>query len=247
MRYLRSAFLPGFFLALASVATAAPMTFTVAPGNTASNDDAWKSSALGLSPGNYHVEENFESFANGVQVLALSMGGATATITTGGGVGGKIFAGAFGVPAPGNDQWKLAPEQEQLRRHQADDTQFLRRSGAGVRRLDLRQRIHSQVDSFTMTAETTDGMISTSAVLDVNPGSTSYAVEGFLGVTTTGALASVTITNLNGLSRVSAYELDHLQIVATGVTPIPEPASLILLGSGVIGIAWRRRRQTRRS
>jgi len=61
----------------------------------------------------------------------------------------------------------------------------------------------------------------------------------------TGALKSVTIINFNGVSRVSAYELDHLQIVATGDV-IPEPGSLALLAAGAAGLAVRWRAHVRR-
>ena len=81
-------------------ALASPISFHVEPGNTPTNDDAWKAAALGITAGNYHSEENFESYTSGDVVNSLTAGGVTSAITTGGGTGGRIFTSAVFAPNP---------------------------------------------------------------------------------------------------------------------------------------------------
>ena len=45
------------------------------------------------------------------------------------------------------------------------------------------------------------------------------------------------------LDWVSAYELDHLQIVSTASSPIPEPGSIALLCLGLVGVGFVSRRR----
>jgi len=91
-------------------------------------------------------------------------------------------------------------------------------------------------DNFTMTVESISGTTWTSAILDSNPGETAHAIEGFLGVFLDSGIKTVTINN----TQSGVFHLDHMQITSA---PVPEPATLILLSSGLAGLAFYRRKR----
>jgi hypothetical protein len=89
-------------------------------------------------------------------------------------------------------------------------------------------------DNFTMTVESVGGDSWTSAILDANPEETAHAIDGFLGVYLADGIHAVTINN----AQSGVFHLDHMQIAS-----VPEPATFILLGSGLAGLAFYRRKR----
>ena len=65
-----------------------------------------------------------------------------------------------------------------------------------------------------------------------NSGTT--AEDRFYGVRNAGGVSKIVIANPSGI------ELDHLQY-GLATAAVPEPASLALIGAGLLGIGWRRR------
>jgi len=91
-------------------------------------------------------------------------------------------------------------------------------------------------DNFTMTVESVNGDSWTSAVLDANPGEINHAIDGFLGVYLSDGIASVTINN----PQSGVFHLDHMQVASS---PVPEPATVLLFGAGLVGLAFYRRKR----
>jgi large repetitive protein len=87
---------------------------------------------------------------------------------------------------------------------------------------------------FTFTAS-----FGSDEILDlVNPGSFGYKLEDF----TVTAAGTSTAISFSGSGAEGAWNLDDVS--ATDQTPAtPEPASLVLMGTGLFAIGWRFRRQ----
>lgn len=76
-------------------------------------------------------------------------------------------------------------------------------------------------------------------VLDlVSPGVFSYTLKDFI-VTATGTSTTI---RFDSESNDGAWALDDVSVTDQG-SAAPEPASLLLMASGLLGIAWRFRRQ----
>jgi hypothetical protein len=221
----------GFSLALilgASGQVAAAPLFFLSPGTNPAGDVAWQT-AVGS-----FVEEDLDSFVNGAIVTSVVMGGVTVgfSLPSVGGSGVEIFAGAF---AGGGGVYGTVSGNALLNRNASGgpDSQIQFTFSSPVRGFGLWvfDNTFGSADSFTMTANSV-----TSGVLDASPGSTAHTVEGFLGVYDPAGISSVTVTNTTG---AIFFELDHLQVAT-----VPEPASLALLGGGLIAMgACRRRRK----
>ena len=138
--------------------------------------------------------------------------------------------------------------------HEIDSTQFgLVSNGTGILLNDRNTRIFVE-DQFG--ADFSLGSVDVATAGNNNPG-LSIVIEGFLngssvgtlsttfggGFTTLSGLSLGTVDRLvfDGIGNQGGFELDNLSLNAATST-VPEPASLLLLGSGLAGLAaWRRR------
>ena len=205
------------------------------PGANLDGDSDFQTGVAGLA----FVEEDFDGYANfgypgptltyGSVDVTLSMSNSNVPRTwqgwwdNGAGVSGGLYGAIYGraLPSYGAHNYSFS----------FSGTDVVQ--GFGIWIFDDNT---GHADNFTMTIESIGGDSWTSTVLDANPDETNHAIDGFLGVYLTDGIASVTINN----EQSGVFHLDHMQIASS---PVPEPATILLLGSGLAGLAFYRRKK----
>ncbi len=218
-------------IAAAGPASATPL-FWVMSGTDVNLDLPWQA-AVGT-----FAEADFDGYGNGSLVSSFTLGGVAMPSVTvspslpgsgGPASGAEVFVGSWGPTS----QYGNVYDRALLSRNPSSGMQtsmifnFSRPVyGFG---LWIYDNGTSSVDSFQMTVNG-----ATSGVLDANPGSGAHTVEGFLAVIDPAGITTATVFNYSGQA---GFEIDHFQ-----VSTVPEPATLGILGLGILCLAFRRRR-----
>ena len=219
-------------LLMCSTSYAIP-TFYLSTGSAVDGDLTFQSSVSG----NTFIEEDFDNYSNGTLIESLTYGGVDIGISASSIAKPASFWGAWGS----NSQYGTVYEGALERNTFDTNSNFLSFSFSGA---DVVQGFGvwvfddsaDRANSFTMTVEGLDGNMWESGVLDANPDDASHAIEGFIGVHFIEGISSITINNAEG----ACFEIDHMQIASS---PVPEPATILLLGSGLAGLAFYRRKR----
>ena len=219
-------------------------TFYTAEGNILSGDLAFQSAAKALGPSNYLIEEDFDTgWSDSDPVDIVTMGPIALDFSLPGFADEAIISteGILGRTGQyGTFYYHFVVNYYGGSR---GDTIRIDFSGGLVQGFGT--WIHddySTVDAFRMAAWTIDGLMGISPAIDANPGSPDDIVEGFIGVTAISGLDYVIIENV--LNHQVPFELDHIQVVVNPdpTAPIPLPTTILLLGSGLIGLIGIRRK-----
>ena len=210
---------------LSAASFAAPM-FYLSPGTDPNGDLAWQGDAGSFS------EQNFESgFSQGQELDTFNVGShiLDVSLPNAGSEFVRIFQSPAYAGAGGVNGTVFNFATGSFNNTQGDNELLIEFAapvfGFGVWLFDDGS---STADSITMTV---NGL--TSAVLDSAPGSTSHAVEGFLGVIDNTGISSVLITG------TSSFEADSFQVSNTSLA-VPSPTGLALMLLALPWLAWRK-------
>ena len=225
-------------LLMCSPSYAAPIWYLTPGDNPGVNIDGDLSFQAGVA-GLTFVEEDFDGYQSyGYPGPTLTYGDLDVTLSMsngnvprtwqgwwdgGAGVAGGIYGAIYGraLPSYGAHNYSFSFSGDEIAK------------GFGIWIFDDNSSV---ADSFTMTVESLNGEFWTSSILDANPGATNHAIDGFLGAYLDSGIRSVTINNIGS----GVFHLDHMQIASS---PVPEPATILLLGSGLAGLAFYRRKR----
>jgi len=227
-----------FLLIFLSTANASP-TWYLAPGTNPgadiNGDLGFQASVAGLT----FVEEDFDSYQSyGYPGPTLTYDAVDVTLTMSNGNTPRTWEGWWDGGAGTSDGIYGAIYGRALPSYGAHNYTFSFSGTETVRGFGIWifDDNTGYADNFTMTVESVAGDSWTSAILDANPGETAHAIDGFLGVYLADGIASITVNN----PQSGTFHLDHMQIASS---PVPEPATFILLGSGLAGLAFYRRKR----
>ena len=217
---------------MCSISYASPI-FYLGTGSEVNGDLTFQSSVSGYT----FIEEDFDSYPNTTIIESLTYGGvdigisASSTATPASFWGTWGSASQYGTVSRGALERNTFDENSNSLSFSFSGTDTVK--GFGVWIFDDSA---DRENSFTMTVEGLDGRTWESEVLDANVGVVSHAIEGFIGVHFVEGISSITINNAEG----ACFELDHMQVASA---PVPEPATFILLGGGLAGLAFYRRKR----
>ena len=176
--------------------------FFLSPGVDPNGDLAWQGA---VGP---FTEFDLENFACDSIQQSLTDGSTTITIGPGA-TGQRIFCGGYagGGGVVGTVQGGALLNQDGSGTKTANLTFTFDQPVKGFG-LWVFDDTGASADSVTMTVTEVGGAMTTSDVLDSDPGVGSHAVEGFIGVTSSVGITTVTIDPANNVF----FEVDHIQV-----------------------------------